>query len=339
MKRSESTVTWRSTAVFGYVVIILTFGVAGGWASVAEIDQAIVAPAVVSVETNRKTVSHFEGGIVKRILVKEGDAVKQGDLLFEMERVQAQANNHVLTLQLVSNLALEARLVAERDNLSDIVWPAEIDLTNAGTITLVGDQKRQFEERRKSLGSQMAVLESRISQSRTEIAGLAIEKTSTETQVGYINQELVGLHKLLQSQLVSSSRVFSMERERTRLEGVIGKSVSDSAKVQGSILEISNQIHQIQQKFHEDVATNLLEARQRNAELRDKIAVAGDVLRRVEIVSPRSGTVQNLKVFSPGQVVRSGEPLLDIVPEDEDLIVQARFSPTDIDSVHADQVA
>ena len=160
-----------------------------------------------------------------------------------------------------------------------------------------------------------------------------------EKQVYFINEELKGLRILHTKQLVPTNRLYQMERERTRLEGAIGKTISDSAKAEGAIEEINVQIAQIRQKFIEEVATALLDVRQKIGDFRQKGVVAEDVLKRVDIISPRSGTVQNLKVFTLGQVVRQGEALLDIVPEDERLIIQAQFVPTDIDVIHQGQNA
>ena len=125
-----------------------------------------------------------------------------------------------------------------------------------------------------------------------------------------------------------------MERERTRLEGVVGRAVADMAKSEGSIGEMKIQIQQLQQKFQEDVAANLLEARQKIADARDRVSVSQDVLKRIEITAPRAGTVQNLKVFTIGQVLRPGEALLDIAPDNDPLVVQAQFATTDIDNVY-----
>ncbi|MGA8169361.1 MAG: HlyD family type I secretion periplasmic adaptor subunit [Methylocystis sp.] len=332
---------WRKFALAGYALIFLTFGVAGGWAAIAKVDRAVVATGYVSIETNHKTVQHFEGGIIREILIKEGDVVKEGQVLVRMEKIQAQANSDLLNNQLYSYLALEARLLAERDDQPAIIWPAEFNSKEKDPqiSKLMLDEVGQFNERRSSLNGQIKILESKAGQLKTEIEGIQIEKDSSEKQVKYINEELVALRKLLAKQLVPTQRVFAMERERTRLEGLIGKAISDVAKAQGAISEMGIQISQLQQKFKEDVATALLDVRQKIGDYRQRSIVAQDVLRRVEVTSPRSGTVQNLKVWTLGQVVRAGEPLLDIVPLDERLIVQAQFSPADIDIVHQGQKA
>jgi HlyD family secretion protein len=178
-------------------------------------------------------------------------------------------------------------------------------------------------------------MQSRIVQLRNEIDGIRMEKSSTEGQTSYINQELVGLRELAGKNLVPVTRVYAMERERTRLEGSVGQAVADIAKAESSIDEINIQIQELTQKFQEDVASSLLDARQKIADLRERLSVSQDVVNRLAITAPRAGMVQNLKVFTIGQVLRGGEPLLDIVPDNDSLVVHAEFSTTDIDNVFA----
>jgi HlyD family secretion protein len=341
MKAEVRSITeWRPTAISGYVLIFITFGIAGGWAAIAKIDRAVVAPASISVETNKKSIQHLEGGIVREILAKEGTHVDEGQVLLRLQKTQAQANSEIVKNQLYSLLALEARLIAERDNADKITWPLEFKNERPEVLSsLQADQVSQFNERRASMQGQISILESKSAQLRTEINGLEIEKNATEKQVKYINEELTGLHRLLAKQLVPANRVLTMERERTRLEGIIGKTISDKAKVEGSIAEIGSQIAQLHQKQHEEVASQLLDIREKIGDYRQKYVVAADVLSRVDVKAPRAGTVQNMKVFTLGQVIRPGELLLDIVPDNERLIVHAMFSPTDIDVVHEGQHA
>ena len=334
---NRSSSEWRPVAFAGYTLIAMTFGVAGVWAAVAKLDKAVIATGFIETETNRKTVQHLEGGIVRQILIKEGDHVTEGQVLFRLEQVQAEANNESLSNQLDSALALEARLVAERDGAQEISWPKEFKdrLVEPTLSHTLDDQIHQFEERRGSLEGQKNVIESRIVQLHKEIDGISIEKTSTESQTTYINQELVGLRELAGKNLVPVTRVYAMERERTRLEGSVGRAVADMAKAESSIDEMNIQIQELTQKFQEEVASSLLDARQKIADLRQRLSVSQDVVNRLAITAPRAGMVQNLKVFTIGQVLRGGEPLLDIVPDNDALVVHAEFSTTDIDNVFA----
>ena len=334
---NRSSSEWRPVAFAGYTLIAMTFGVAGVWAAVAKLDKAVIATGFIETETNRKTVQHLEGGIVRQILIKEGDHVAEGQVLFRLEQVQAEANNESLSNQLNSALALEARLVAERDGAQEISWPKEFKdrLVEPTLSHTLDDQIHQFEERRGSLEGQKNVIKSRIVQLHKEIDGISIEKTSTESQTTYINQELVGLRELAGKNLVPVTRVYAMERERTRLEGSVGRAVADIAKAESSIDEMNIQIQELTQKFQEEVASSLLDARQKIADLRQRLSVSQDVVNRLAITAPRAGMVQNLKVFTIGQVLRGGEPLLDIVPDNDALVVHAEFSTTDIDNVFA----
>lgn len=327
---------WRKIAYAGYLVIIITFGVGGVWAAVSELDKAVIATSYVSSEYNRKSVQHLEGGLVREILVKEGDRVQEGQVLYRMQDTQAYANTQLIRGQLDSSIAVEARLLAERDGLNQISWPEEF-LGNNNSPRLVSimiDQERQFQERKASLEGQVNVLKARIEQIRTEIKGIDTERDATEKQIGYINQELVGLRSLAASDLIPKSRLYAMERERTRLEGMIGRATADAAKGAGSIGEIDLQIQQITRKFQEETSSALLDARQKLSDLRERITVAQDIQDRLDIRAPRTGTVQNIKVSTLGQVIRPGETLLEIAPEGDELVINAQFSPSDIDVIH-----
>ncbi len=333
--------SWVGIAIAGYIIILLTFGVLGVWAAVAKIDRAVAAPGVVSIETNRKTVEHFEGGMVREILVKEGQAVDKGEVLFRLESTEAKANFDTLRHGLDAYLAVEARLMAERDQKSEIAWPPEL-VQRSGEVSVkqvTNDETAEFNKRKSSLDGQTSVLQSRISQIGDEIHGADLEKKSAEGQIEFINKELVGLRELEEKKLIPVAKLYATEIERERLQGVIGASIAQIAKSNGEIGEYKIQIQQLQQKFQEDVASSLAGVRDKIVEFRAKLDVAKDVLRRVDVLAPVSGTAQNLKVFTIGQVVKAGEPLVDIVPGSERLIVEARISPTDIDGVHSGQDA
>src|SRR5262249_501364 len=149
----------------------------------------------------------------------------------------------------------------------------------------------------------------------------------------WILEELAGLRTLLDKNLVQKGRVLALEREKSRLEGVVGRSTADQAKAQNGISEAKLQIRQLHQKFLEEVSGQIVEARQKIADLREKVRVARDVFRRSAIVAPASGWVQSLKVFTRGAVIKPGEPLLEIVPEHDTLIVQAHVAPNDMESL------
>lgn len=336
---------WRRYAIAGYALIAAFFGIAGAWAAVVRLDRAVISPGIVVAETSRKVVQHFEGGMVQAVLVRDGQAVRAGDVLLRVDPLQSQASADLFRNQLDAALVLEARLRAEQERAGDLPedlpkdlpLPAEIAARRAepALARMIADQAGQMAERRATLRGQLALIEAKVTQLRTEISGLAVEKTSVEQQVGFIRQELEGLRSLHERNLIPLSRLLVMERERTRLEGVIGRSVAERAKAENAISEAGLQTAQLRQKLLEAVMAQLLETRQRIGELREKLVVAEDVFRRHEIRASHEGVIQALKVYAIGQVIRSGEPLMEIVPTTDRLVVSVQFSPNDLEAVHA----
>ena len=332
---------WKRPAAIGYAIIFLAFGVCGAWAAVAQLDSAVVATGTVSVESNRKTISHLEGGIVREIFVREGQHVENGELLLRLEDTQARASTEMYHNQLMAAVAQEARLIAERDRATEVVFPAELvaDEANPVSKAAMKDQRKQFEARRTSIEGQVSILQAKIKALYTEIDGLTAEQTGAIHQRQFIEQELVDMRMLGAKNLVPKTRVLALERENSRLEGAIGKSTADQAKSNATIGEARLQIEQLQQKFAEDVNTSLLETRGKIADFRERARVTKDVLRRVDIYAPRAGTVQNVKVSTVGGVIRPGEPLLELIPDSDQLIVTAQVSPADVDSIRAPEQA
>ncbi|MDQ0519455.1 HlyD family type I secretion periplasmic adaptor subunit [Methylobacterium gregans] len=334
---APSEIHWRRYAVAGYALIAATFGVGGLWAALARLDRAVIGPGVVVVEGNRKVVQHLEGGIVQEVLVRDGQSVRTGDVLLRVDPLQSRASADLLRGQLDAALILEARLRAEQDQTTDLELPPEIAARRSeDTVArMIGDQASQLSERRASFGAQLALIESRVTQFRTEISGLVVEKSSVERQVALINEELAGLRSLREKNLIPVTRVLLMERERTRLEGVIGRSVAETAKAQNGIGEARMQATQLRQKLQETLTAQLLEIRQKVTELREKLVVAQDVLRRHVVRASHEGVVQGLKVYTIGQVIRSGEPLMEIVPTNDRLVISVQFAPNDLEAVQA----
>ena len=232
----------------------------------------------------------------------------------------------------IADLALQERLQAERALVETVPWPGVLApfLPGEPASQAIADQSAQFQERRRSLRGQEDILEARIAQLQTEIEGIRIEHTATETQLGYIRTELAGVLELYAQKLVQLPRVMALQRERARLEGTIGRLIADAAKAGRNIAEIRLDIDQLREKFREEDARALTEVRQRIGETREKLTVADDVLRRSYIAAPIAGSVQGLRVGGSGQVIRQGEPLLDIVPTDYRLQISAQFDPNDI---------
>lgn len=338
MKLSDifrSTKTQSSVAKVGYTIIILTFVVLGGWAAIAPLDSAVTAPGVVAAEGSRKTVQHLEGGIINKIYVREGDKVKAGQLLFELDPTQADAAAAITRTQATSLQAQEARLIAERDQRASILFPSELlSRRNDPAVTrAIADEQAQFRERRQTLQGQTDLMNAQRDQYGSEIEGLDRQTQGLKAQLGFIEDELVDLRKIYEMGLVPRPRLLALEREQASLSGSIGRLLADRSKAVQGMAETQLKIRQIRQQFFEEVSQNITEVRAKLSEVTEREVVAADTQKRMRVLSPVSGTAQNLKFYTEGAVVRAGEPLVDIAPDDETLLIQAHFAPTDIDNV------
>ncbi len=332
---------YRSVALVGYALIAVTFLGLGGWAATARVDGAVVAPGVIGVESKRQVVQHLEGGIVAAILVQEGQRVARDAVLFRLDPTQSRANDEAALAQRRAALALEARLVAERDDAPTITFPPELmDLARVPAVReAMADQIAQFRDRRAAFQSQIDILNGRIVQLGHELEGLAQERASARQQLDFIEDELTAVRELERKRLVNKSRVSSLEREKARLEGLVGRNIADEAKARGSIGEQKMQMVQLSQQRAEDVGSQLLEVREKLAELKEKVQVTRSVLERIEIRAPSGGIVQNInpRIYTVGAVVRPGDTLLEIVPLDAPLVVEARVPVQDIDRLDLHQ--
>lgn len=326
---------WKRPAAIGYGLIFFTFVVLGGWSAFAKLDAAVTAPGVVAEGTGRKSIQHLEGGIIKQILVREGEHVSAGQVLFRLDPVQAQSSFELLQNGLDALLAEETRLTAERDRATGIVWPEEIKARSDRPIVrqAIADQSKQFADRQNSFRGQIDLLKSKVAQLKIEIQGMQVERDATNRQLATIVQELNDLEYLLGENLVQKSRVLALQREKSRLEGLIGRSITDEAKATNEIGEANLQIQQVQNKFDEEVARAIVEVRQKISDAREKVHVSQSVFQRLDITAPVAGTVQDLKVFTIGGVIKPGEVISEVIPDQDALIIQAHVSPHDVDRI------
>ena len=324
----------KPVALAGYFLIFMTFGVLGSWAAVAKLDSAVVAPATISLEGNRRVVQHFEGGIVEEILITEADVVEQGQVVVRLSAVEARSNLEVFSTRLDVARLVEARLLTERATDDSVVFPQDvIDKGTPAVMAVVADQRDLFEDRKSILKSQADILSARVDQINVQIEGLELQRSAFERRISNYTEMLDRMRDGESRGLIQGNILSQREDELIEIEANLGQVISDIAQAQASIGETELQVLQLTQEYRERANTELEQIRAEISELQERRKVAQDVLDRTEIRAPGSGTIQNLKVHTVGSVIRPGEVLMELVPEDEELIINARVSPIDKDNV------
>lgn len=332
---------WRAPVRKGYVVVGLALGAGGLWSMTARLDSAVVAHGSVVVESDRKAVQHLEGGLVEAIAVRDGADVKTGEILLRLDTTQAAAQRSVARLGVLQALGEEARFTAEIDRLDRIAFPGELleaaEVKEARRIML--DQERLFKERQSTRELEVSILKERLTQSEKQYQSSAAQREAAIAQAASINDELASLRPLADRGYVAATRINPLKRSLTELQGRIGSLEADLARLAVANDEIRLQMNQIGLRATEEASTKLAECRVKLADAREKLRIAEDVLARAEVRAPRAGRVVASKVHTVGAVVKPGETLMEIVPQDDDLIVTAKVSPMDVNNLHPGMAA
>jgi HlyD family secretion protein len=325
----------RKLNLIGLALTVLLIGGVGGWATTTQLAGAVIAPGWVVVESNIKKVQHPTGGVVGEILVKEGSSVEEGQVVLRLDDTVTKATLGVVRSQLDELLAREARLLAERDGADLIAFPAQLTSrrNDASVAMALAGEEKLFESRRSARAGQRAQLRERVAQINEEIRGLSAQQAAKEAEFELIGKELVGVADLYRRNLVSISRYMLLQRDQTKLEGERGQLIADIARARGKISETELQIIQLDQDFRSDVLKDQREAQGKIAELKERVTAAEDQLKRVDLRAPQSGIVHQLAVHTVGGVIATGEIIMQIVPRADELVVEAKVAPTDIDQV------
>ena len=308
-----------------------------GWAALAPLESAAQAPGVVEVESSRKTVQHLEGGIIGAILVTDGEKVVAGQPLIRLDDTKARTTLDALQGQLWDSLAGEARLIAERDGASAPAYPDTLTArADDPDIALVlAGQNKMFQTRRSLQQSKTELIQQRIAQTHEEIIGLQAQEAADRQRIALINEEIAGLKQLVEKGLERKPRLLALQRDLAEIEGKRGDTIAQIARAQENIAESRVSILNQENDMQNEVAGSLRDTQKKIHELEEQIQAAQDVLSRIEVRAPEDGIVTDLRVHTPGGVVTAGEPLLDLVPPTDRLIIQAQVRPEDINLVHA----
>lgn len=324
---------------FSFCVIgALVFGI-GGWASFAEISGAVVASGNVVVETNIKQVQHQEGGIVKAIKVKDGDKVEAGDLLIQLDDTVTRANLAIVTKQLDSLYAQASRLNAEQDGLFDIEFKKKARQGGDAVAIIQDSQVRLFNARRNSLMGQKQQFGEQIVQFEMQIEGFEAQRGAKLAEIKFVKTELKDLRGLLSKQLVSASRVSLLNRDKAKLDGELGGFTAQIAQTNEAISERKIQILQLDDDFLANVLQQLQDVRAGIAQLEEQKISAEDQLTRIDVRAPLTGFIHNLNVHTIGHVLAPAEISMQIVPENDQLVIEAKVLPINIDQISAQQSA
>lgn len=319
----------------GLVLIGVFFGLFGLWLVIAPLSGAIIAPGFVKVANERKTVQHLEGGIVKQILVRNGDHVALGQPLILMAEVQISAAVEVLRQQLDGELAKAARLTAEARREASIAFPPDLLARRSDPKVAVSlrSEQAQYDARRRLIESQVNLLKTQGKQVEEEIRGLLSQVKSAEEFISLTNEELKMNQALHEKNFVAYPRILGLKRDLAQKEEKRGEYLSLIAQGKQKSSEIAIRVGTLTDSQVRE-ATDLLKESERNiADLREKLRPALDALQRLSVDAPIAGEVVGLKVFTAGGVIAPREPLMDIVPLDAPLVVEGRVQVQDISQV------
>ncbi len=320
---------------WAFAVILLFFVGLGGWAALAQLDSAAVASAKVTVAGNRKTVQHLEGGIVRELLVKEGEQVVPGQPLLLLDETQSQVTYDQLQARYVNLVAREARLLAERNAAVSVKFSQELLQRNdeEGVANALAGEQAIFDARKEYLAGRKRILNQRVAQLRKEIESLGSQVKSEARQLELVREEKKGIEELFETGNIDKPRLLAAQREEARIEGSLGEHAGLIARAEQRIGETELEMIDLENRFLNQVLSDLKDVQSSLTELIQRLKSAEDVLARTRVVAPVGGTVVGLAIYTEGAVVAPGQRILDIVPVDDTLELEAEVDPNDIDVV------
>ncbi len=333
--RSEHVRKLGRERMLGAVMILVFGGSVAVWSATATLQGAVAAGGHFVVANEVKKIQHPTGGVVAALPVREGQHVAAGDVVLRLDETLARANSQIVARQLDEFMAKAARLATERDGLDAIALPQELE-SRAGDpdiARIIASETRSFTARRAAREGQKAQLRKRIGQLTDEIRGLSAQQASKERESKIIAKELVGVEELYRRNLVQLTRLSTLQRDQAGIEGELGNLVARIAQAEGKIAEIELQIIQVGEEHRAEVMKELTEAQMRIGELTERKTAADLQLRQIDLRTPVDGFVHQLGVHTVGGVLQGGEAAMLIVPGDDQLVLDSRISPGDIDQI------
>jgi len=340
-RRSTDQVTvpsMRGTVIAGLLGALVLIVAPVTWSVFARLDSAAVAPGVIVADSQRKTVQHLEGGILRELLVREGDEVRAGQPLLRLDSVQADAAVGQIGTQLWSARARLLRLRAEQEGQRKFAWPEALlaQRVNQPIADAMRSQENLFEARWQSYDSTVEVARRRIDQFKAEITSSAALATGTRDRLRYTREEMAAVESLLEKGYERRPRLLELQRLVAELVGREGELAGAITRSRQSIAASEAEIAGLNNSRQSEIAKEMQDTLAVESELTERLRANADVQQRREVLAPQDGVVVDIKMFTPGGVISPGQPILDIVPKDDDLIVEARVNPLDIDAVRLD---
>ena len=345
--RDKSTVENQATndrrfLLIGFSVILVVFLGFGSWAAIAPLTSAAHAQGKVRVESNRKTVQHLEGGIVKSLSVRDGNTVEGGQVLMTLENTQPRAQMEVVEGKYILALARKARLIAQRDQLSGVPYQQflhDLSGTDSRVSGAMAIQDQIFEVRQAAYENELALYDQQVEQLESQLTGLAAQKASSQKLVASYSSEMKDMAGLKKKGYVENRQVLDLERQLVENQGMLGELVARIASTRSKIVEAKLSTLQLQKEMQRETAAELNEVQEGLFQLTEQRQALIDTLERTVIRAPQEGRVLGLSIHTVGAVIGAGQKLMDIVPEQEKLIVEAKVSPLDIDRISVGQPA
>jgi HlyD family secretion protein len=329
----------RLHLIIGLAVVIVLAGGFGGWASTVQISGALIAPGSVVVDSNVKKVQHPTGGVVGEVRVRDGDTVKAGDVVVRLDDTVTKASLAIVVKTLNGLYARAARLEAEQRGDSKLTFPPQLT-ERAGdpdVQNVMVSETKLFEVRVHGRAGQKAQLRERVLQLNEEIGGLSAQEKAKDQEIALIEKELVGVRSLFEQRLVQLTRLTTLERDAARLNGERAQYIASRAQAKGKITETELQIIQVDKDMVSEVSKDLRETNDKIGEFVERKVTAEDQLRRVDIRAPQDGMVLQSTVHTVGGVITAGDAIMMIVPQADDLSVEAKVDPKDIDKLQIGQ--
>ncbi|EIV1777212.1 HlyD family type I secretion periplasmic adaptor subunit [Vibrio vulnificus] len=331
----QDTLNIKGPIVMGFLSIALFGGGIGYWAATAKLESAAIAYGDLSVSSQRQAIQHLEGGIVERLMIQEGDYVEKGQLLIQLSEQQSLSRLESLKGRFVHAVAKESRLKAEFNNTSEIVWESDLEKMAISNTLLEAQQiqKKIFEARARYFESKLNIVHQTISGAKLELNNLNQTKKIERERLSLIEEEILSNQTLVKQGFSGKSTLLQLKRLATEVRSTLSQLDRQTLTVQKRIDENQSRLEEMALERINEVVVELREAQNEIVSIREEYRVAQDIYTRTGIRAPISGKVVNMKVFTEQGVIRSGETLLELVPDDDSLIVEARVSPQDIDLI------